>query len=80
MPERESLVTFLLEPFDGGTELTLIPAAFATSPGSRIARLFPHLPTVACDMIFSGCREISLAYSDSQFHRLRGYDVARLAM
>lgn len=24
MPERESLVTFLLEPFDGGTELTLI--------------------------------------------------------
>jgi uncharacterized protein YndB with AHSA1/START domain len=23
-PERESLVTFLLEPFDGGTELTLI--------------------------------------------------------
>ena len=23
MPERESLVTFLLEPFDGGTELTL---------------------------------------------------------
>ncbi len=26
MPERESLVTFLLEPFDGGTELTLIHA------------------------------------------------------
>ena len=24
MPERESLVTFLLEPIDGGTELTLI--------------------------------------------------------
>jgi uncharacterized protein YndB with AHSA1/START domain len=24
MPERESLVTFLLEPLDGGTELTLI--------------------------------------------------------
>lgn len=24
MPERESLVTFLLTPFDGGTELTLI--------------------------------------------------------
>ena len=24
MPERESLVTFLLEPFDGGTELTLL--------------------------------------------------------
>lgn len=24
MPERESLVTFLLAPFDGGTELTLI--------------------------------------------------------
>lgn len=24
MPERESLVTFLLEPFGGGTELTLI--------------------------------------------------------
>ena len=24
MPERESLVTFLLEPFDGGVELTLI--------------------------------------------------------
>lgn len=24
MPERESLVTFLLKPFDGGTELTLI--------------------------------------------------------
>ncbi len=24
MPERESLVTFLLEPFDGGTELTLV--------------------------------------------------------
>ncbi|MGH6910365.1 MAG: SRPBCC family protein [Phenylobacterium sp.] len=24
MPERESLVTFRLEPFDGGTELTLI--------------------------------------------------------
>ena len=24
MPERESLVTFLLEPFAGGTELTLI--------------------------------------------------------
>jgi uncharacterized protein YndB with AHSA1/START domain len=24
MPERESLVTFLLEPFEGGTELTLI--------------------------------------------------------
>ena len=24
MPERESLVTFLLEPFDGGTKLTLI--------------------------------------------------------
>jgi uncharacterized protein YndB with AHSA1/START domain len=24
MPERESLATFLLEPFDGGTELTLI--------------------------------------------------------
>ncbi len=24
MPERESLVTFLLEPFDGGTRLTLI--------------------------------------------------------
>jgi len=24
MPERQSLVTFLLEPFDGGTELTLI--------------------------------------------------------
>ena len=24
MPERESLVTFLLEPFDGGAELTLI--------------------------------------------------------
>lgn len=26
MPERESLVTFLLTPFDGGTELTLIHA------------------------------------------------------
>ncbi len=26
MPERESLVTFLLEPIDGGTELTLIHA------------------------------------------------------
>jgi uncharacterized protein YndB with AHSA1/START domain len=26
MPERESLVTFLLEAFDGGTELTLIHA------------------------------------------------------
>ncbi len=26
MPERESLVTFLLEPFEGGTELTLIHA------------------------------------------------------
>ena len=24
MPERESLVTFLLEPSDGGTELTLV--------------------------------------------------------
>lgn len=24
MPERESLVTFLLKPMDGGTELTLI--------------------------------------------------------
>jgi uncharacterized protein YndB with AHSA1/START domain len=24
MPERESLVTFLLKPFDSGTELTLI--------------------------------------------------------
>src|SRR6478735_9226769 len=24
MPERKSLVTFLLEPFDGGTELTLL--------------------------------------------------------
>lgn len=24
MPERESLVTFLLEPFDGGTKLTLL--------------------------------------------------------
>ena len=24
LPERETLVTFLLEPFDGGTELTLI--------------------------------------------------------
>ena len=26
MPERGSLVTFLLEPLDGGTELTLIHA------------------------------------------------------
>jgi uncharacterized protein YndB with AHSA1/START domain len=29
MPERESLGTFLLEPFDGGTELTLIHELFS---------------------------------------------------
>src|SRR4030088_2743887 len=35
MPERESLVTFLLEPFDGGTRLTL---RFPTKRRAKVTR------------------------------------------
>jgi uncharacterized protein YndB with AHSA1/START domain len=35
MPERESLVTFLLEPCEGGTELTLIHAYLPDEPARK---------------------------------------------
>ena len=38
MPERESLVTFLLEPIDGGTELTLMHDIFPTKRRAKVTR------------------------------------------
>src|SRR6266851_6612376 len=32
---------------------SLMPTAPATSPGMRTARLFPHRPTIACDIAFN---------------------------